>query len=238
MRRVRSSPCRCRGRTVRVLPRVSARLVHYDATGERIPMNSSALLVKVKSPSLCTGCGRSPCAQRKWCAPALGDEFGRRNVQLCPGCGCFPCVRKGGCTGSVVEDNQRMVDLLMKKSVDDPERGCRLWTGRVSSKGYGVVTVPSAGDVLAHRLSWELAHGQVRLGFVVCHKCDTPRCINANHLFLGTNEDNMQDKVNKGRHRRTAAEYAAPGHGEVISMLRIPSRLQQSTNGSRTKQRK
>lgn len=51
----------------------------------------------------------------------------------------------------------------------------------------------------AHRLVWELANGPIPKGFLVCHHCDNPKCINIDHLFLGTNKDNSDDKWNKGR---------------------------------------
>ena len=56
-------------------------------------------------------------------------------------------------------------------------------------KGYGK----------AHRYVWERLKGPIPKGMFVCHSCDTPRCINIGHLFLGTPQDNMNDKVKKGR---------------------------------------
>lgn len=56
-------------------------------------------------------------------------------------------------------------------------------------KGYGKV----------HRYIWEQTKGPIPEGMLVCHSCDNPRCINVYHLFLGTSQDNMDDKVKKGR---------------------------------------
>jgi len=52
----------------------------------------------------------------------------------------------------------------------------------------------------AHRVAWILTHGEIPPGMFLCHSCDMPRCVNPSHLFLGTQTDNMQDCVSKGRH--------------------------------------
>jgi len=63
--------------------------------------------------------------------------------------------------------------------------------------GYGVVKVEGKAQ-LAHRVSYLYFRGPLDLPFV-CHKCDNPSCVNPDHLFLGTNQDNIDDKVAKNR---------------------------------------
>lgn len=76
---------------------------------------------------------------------------------------------------------------------------CWLWTGRQNAKGYGRVFTYSrrAGrtcrEEMAHRVSYQLAYGPIPDGLLVCHRCDNPPCIRPNHLFVGTNLDNVYD---------------------------------------------
>lgn len=76
--------------------------------------------------------------------------------------------------------------------------GCRLWVGARMPKGYGKLVVDGK-PMLAHRAAWIEKHGPISAGLCVCHRCDTPACIEVDHLFLGTRRDNTQDMIAKGR---------------------------------------
>lgn len=82
-----------------------------------------------------------------------------------------------------------------------PELGpCHLWTGAVSGNGYGVFGWSSdERAVPAHRAAWRIAKGEIPDGVNVLHRCDTPLCVNTDHHFLGTQADNMADRLAKGR---------------------------------------
>jgi hypothetical protein len=94
----------------------------------------------------------------------------------------------------------------------DKSGDCWLWTAVLDHRGYGHIRV---GDRMAsaHRTSWELAFGPIPAGpgyhgTCVLHRCDTPRCVRPEHLFLGTNEENMADMVRKNRQ----AKQRGDGH--------------------------
>jgi hypothetical protein len=82
-----------------------------------------------------------------------------------------------------------------------PELGqCWLWTGTLrGSSEYGHVHLSRTKALIAHRVSYELAHGFIPSGLLVCHKCDVRLCVRPGHLFVGTHLDNMADMVAKGR---------------------------------------
>jgi hypothetical protein len=83
-----------------------------------------------------------------------------------------------------------------KVSIGD---GCWLWRGNVGMDGYGKVCLSAARTARAHRRAWEIVYGSIPDGMSVLHRCDTPLCVRPDHLFLGTQADNMRDKVLKGR---------------------------------------
>lgn len=80
------------------------------------------------------------------------------------------------------------------------EVGCWLWNARLDPDGYGEFSVDSK-PVKAHRFSWEIHNGPILDGMLVCHipPCVNRHCVNPNHLYLGTPQDNMNDKVLAGR---------------------------------------
>lgn len=88
--------------------------------------------------------------------------------------------------------------LLANVTVEPEGRGCWQWTG-TTSNGYGVVRWCGKKNTYAHRLSAEHLAGLDVAGRVVMHACDNPRCINPDHLRVGTQADNIADKVAKGR---------------------------------------
>lgn len=75
---------------------------------------------------------------------------------------------------------------------------CWIWTDSVNVEGYGRFKA-FGKDRRAHRFAFELVNGPIPSGYHVCHHCDNPSCVRPDHLFLGTDKDNKDDCVKKGR---------------------------------------
>lgn len=78
------------------------------------------------------------------------------------------------------------------------EGGCHLWIASLTRKGYGNLRI-GRDTFMAHRVAYMLHCGPIPEGMCVCHRCDVRNCVRPDHLFLGTNEDNVADRVAKGR---------------------------------------
>jgi len=96
-------------------------------------------------------------------------------------------------------DDDILLERLLDKAIPEPNSGCWIWTGRDNQKGYGSIWNGIRSEY-AHRASYRLHKGDIPEGMVVCHACDVPSCINPDHLWLGTTQDNVRDCVAKGRH--------------------------------------
>ena len=114
---------------------------------------------------------------------------------------------------------------LDAKSAPVPFVGCRLWYGPSVPRGYGVLSVDGR-QVYTHRAAWQQARGPIPAGLFVLHECDTPACINPDHLFLGTAKENMEDMQAKGRGHYPGAS------GHRNAMRRNPGLLSGERNGS------
>jgi hypothetical protein len=105
-------------------------------------------------------------------------------------------VSAGGRPKNGVSAEDRLVEGIRI----DPRTQCWLWTGSRNAQGYGNIS-HEGRHLVAHRLAWLLWRGPIDVDIKVLHRCDTPPCCNPDHLFLGTQADNVADMVAKGRHR-------------------------------------
>ena len=101
----------------------------------------------------------------------------------------------------------------------DPLSGCWIWQGMSDCEGYGRVCMRPVGKQLAHRFAWSVRHGPIPKGAIVCHRCDERRCVNPDHLFLGTHAINGADRKAKMKARATAP--VPPGPDEERAQIRI-----------------
>lgn len=90
---------------------------------------------------------------------------------------------------------------------------CWLWTASVDTSGYGWgISVNRSRRITAHRYSWMLKNGPIPRGMIICHKCNTPRCVNPKHLYAGTHKDNMRDLLSSGNHFFAKQTHCKYGH--------------------------
>lgn len=105
---------------------------------------------------------------------------------------------------------QRM-EAFEHKYIPEPNSGCWLWHGSCCRDGYGNF-YDGKRVIGAHRFSWQAHKGVIPGGLHILHKCDTPSCVNPDHLFLGTHTDNMRDMTAKGHNRMKEKTHCKYGH--------------------------
>jgi len=126
--------------------------------------------------------------------------------------------------------NRQLADRIREKVVINPKTGCWEWQSAKDDKGYALIWYKGQSR-RAHRLSYELFVGPLPDGYLACHACDNKGCVNPDHIWPGTNQDNIDDACLKGinargsrsgRSKLTEAQvieirnlYAGGGHNQL-----------------------
>lgn len=134
---------------------------------------------------------------------------------LCRKCGkpytttvCWPCTKQARAERRLVDGPPKSLprsEVLIPGVIDRFNRsvakgdGCWNWTGEISTKGYGNFHLRYQ-RIAAHIVSYLIHVGDYDRSKHICHACDNRSCVRPDHLFVGTNKENMIDCIRKGRH--------------------------------------
>lgn len=107
-------------------------------------------------------------------------------------------ISKAGNESPAFREKYEFAHFWSQVDAPDDEGACWLWRAAINPSGYGALA-RNGRTLRAHREAYRLVSGSIPPGVMVLHKCDVRACVNPDHLFLGTADDNTQDMISKGR---------------------------------------
>lgn len=135
--------------------------------------------------------------------------------------------RKGGLANGAKRrrgwDSPDRIMAALKAQITVRQDGCWIFAAHRTAPRYRTIMIGGRMQA-AHRVSWRLHNGPIPDGCVVCHRCDEPKCVNPEHLFVGTSSDNMRDMVAKGRQKYQWGEANASARLTDAQVVEIRAR--------------
>jgi hypothetical protein len=120
-----------------------------------------------------------------------------------------------------MEITEKMKRVFWKNTFPEPNTGCWLFAGSCSSKlGYGKLAAGGDTYIYAHRASFIMAKGQIPTGLYILHKCDNPYCVNPDHLYAGTHNDNARDRSERHRTNHGEKHFNAKLNPDAVRDIR------------------
>ena len=119
----------------------------------------------------------------------------------------------------MILSNSQLARFWSKVRVTNNEYSCWEWAGAIDGTGYGQLRINKT-SIRAHRQAWEIFNGPIPEGLFACHKCDNRKCCNPFHIFLGTNQQNIDDAKKKGRIPCGEAHHSAKLTLSIVRRVR------------------
>jgi hypothetical protein len=148
-----------------------------------------------------------------------GDGLRRGKIKSC-GCDFSKYQYRGGDSLEDYFEHHKQVLITRRRIVD----GCWEYTGILNNKGYGWKSFgrgKDRGKWVVHRIAYTIWKGEIPSGYCVLHSCDNTACFNPDHLWLGTQKDNMNDKARKGRCHNNQGSKSGMSKLEETQVLEI-----------------